>query len=90
MPCPESGTSLSTSSVVGSPATLAFNHGYAQAMWGYGAGADGTLKEARKLLRKAYGPDSKEVLQVEAVRLKTVADDAEHAPPHADRVRPGV
>ena len=56
-------------------ATLAFNHGHAQATWGM-SGAYDTLKEASKLMRQAYGPDSKEALQVETALLKAAPDHA--------------
>ena len=57
-------------------ATLAFNHGYALAMAGLSNPAYRELKEARKLMRRAYGSDSPELLQVEMSLLNTVPDDA--------------
>ena len=56
-------------------ATLAFNHGYALAMAGFSNPAYRELKEARKLMRRAYGADSAELLQVEMSLLNTVPDD---------------
>ena len=65
-------------------ATLAFNHGYALAMTGFRNPAYRELKEARKLMRRAYGSDSAELLQVEMSLLNTVPD--EHARRQLDRV----
>ena len=57
-------------------ATLAFNHGHAQAVWGAKSRAYTTLKEASKLMRQAHGRNSKEVLQVETALLETAPDHA--------------
>ena len=65
-------------------ATLAFNHGYALAMTGFRNPAYRELKEARKLMRRAYGADSAELLKVEMSLLNTVPDD--HARRQLDRV----
>ena len=56
-------------------ATLAFNHGYALAMTGFRTPAYRELKEARKLTRRAYGPDAAELLQVDMSLLNTVPQD---------------
>lgn len=56
-------------------ATLAFNHGHALAMTGLRNPAYRELKEARKLMRRAYGSDSAELLPVEMSLLNTVPDE---------------
>lgn len=54
-------------------ATLAYNHGYALAMLGASRPAYRVLKEARKLMSRAYGPDSVQVFRVEMSMLNTVS-----------------
>ena len=56
-------------------ATLAFNHGYALAMLGVNRQATRVLKETRKLMRRAYGPDSPQLFRVEMVLLNVVPED---------------
>lgn len=56
-------------------ATLAFNHGYALARSGMDYQAYGVLKETRKLMRRAYGPDSAQLFRVEMALLNTVPED---------------
>ena len=56
-------------------ATLAFNHGYALAMFGASRPAQRVLKETRKLMSRAYGPDSVQVFRVEMSLLNTVSPD---------------
>jgi len=57
-------------------ATLAFNHGYALAMLGVSRQAQRVLKDARKLMVRAYGPDSVQVFRVEMSLLNTVSPDS--------------
>ncbi|MCY4060253.1 MAG: hypothetical protein OXG44_19905 [Gammaproteobacteria bacterium] len=57
-------------------ATLAYNHGYALAMMGASRPAYRVLKEARKLMGRAYGPDSVQVFRVEMSMLNTVSPDS--------------
>ena len=56
-------------------ANLTLNHGYALAMSGVDHQAYAVLKEARKLIRRAYGPDSTPLLQVEEAMFYTVPED---------------
>ena len=56
-------------------ATLAFNHGYALAMMGVNRQATRVLKETRKLMRRAYGPDSPQLFRVEMALLNTIGED---------------
>ncbi len=56
-------------------ATLAFNHGHALAMLGVNRQAADVLKESRKLMRRAYGPDSPELFRVEMTLLNTVPEN---------------
>lgn len=56
-------------------ATLAFNHGYALAMMGVNRQATKVLKETRKLMRRAYGPDSAQLFRVEMALLNVVPED---------------
>lgn len=65
-------------------ATLAFNHGYALAMLGADHEAYEILRETRKLMRWAYGPDSAQLFRVEMSLLNTVPD--EHASLQLTRV----
>jgi len=57
-------------------ATLAYNHGYALAMFGVSRQAFQVLKEARKLMSRAYGPDSVQVFRVEMSMLNTVSPNS--------------
>ena len=56
-------------------ATLVFNHGYALAMSGNHHKASGVLKETRKLMRRAYGPDSAQLFRVEMALMNTLPED---------------
>ena len=56
-------------------ATLTYNHGYALAMLGVNRQAVRVLKETRKLMRQAYGPDSAELFRTEMALLNTVPED---------------
>lgn len=56
-------------------ATLAFNHGYALAMSGMNYQATDVLKETRKLMRRAYGPDSPQLFRVEMALMNTVSEN---------------
>ena len=60
-------------------ATLAYNHGEALAKMRANRQAHSVLKEARKLARRAHGPDSAQVFRVEMMLLNTAPDDAVRA-----------